>query len=546
MSQTIALDLIDPSPTQPRKVFRKLEELAASIAALGVRDAIKVRTSPKAPHRFELIDGERRVRASRIAGNTSIPADVVEMEDEEVILVQLAHNDAEPLTAIEEAGAYRRLIDDFGQTVEEIALNAGVAKSIVWARLRLTFLVPALRALLDEDRISQSAAQLIALEPDDVQELIADDAAALFPLPSMKLTRDDVRNLLDRHVRRLDAAPFDRTLTTFVDSTTGAALPSCEVCPQNTAAQRSLLPDEVEEALCMRKACWDAKIGAAWEARAADAEKTHLRVLTAEEAALALDGARVRPGAPWVNVDEPIAVEDPRTWRELEKELAEADANGEGYAIERCALARSGEHFLVLLDAPYAAEYVAASYPDRARELRGEPAPGVVADKAKQQATKEEKAKLAELHAFACTRLIDAMAQDGPDDRERRHKLMRLLPIIAADMGGAGVTAAVAKRRALALEEPDGRKLSGREALIRFASDAELGALTGLLVELLVLAALSDERMPETQVHGVLSLYELSLPALRKELARGKRNVKARKKGKSGDEERGAEGEAAE
>lgn len=517
MSQLIPLDLIDPSPTQPRTRFRKLDELAASIKALGIQDAITVRVSPSNASRFELIDGERRVRAAKIASFDEIPAEVVEMEDAAIILAQLAHNDAEPLTAVEEGSAYRRLVDDFGQSAEEIALSAGVARSVVWARLRLTFLVPALRELVDAERISQSSAQLIALEPDDVQELIADDVAALWPNPAAKLSRDDVRTLLDRHVRRLEAAPFDRT-----DATLSRLHGSCETCPQNTAAQRSLLPEEGEEALCMRRECWDLKVEAAWAAKTAEAERTHLRVLTSEEAAMALDGARVRPGSPWVHVDEPIATEDPRTWRELERQLAESDAAGEGYDLEKCALARSGDHFLVLLDAPYAAVYIERDYPDRARELRGEPAPGVVEDKEARKAEKDKQAQQAEIDQAVIAALNDALA------KKARPKTARFDLLLTAQAVGKDACRLVALALKLQLKDK-GEPIAAHEAIDRHAVDLDDGALAGLRLLLVTAANMLDASLPEKQLRGLFDLYGVDPKEIAKEIKRSKRNVKTRR-----------------
>lgn len=520
MSQLIPLDLIDPSPTQPRTRFRKLDELAASIKALGIQDAITVRVSPANPARFELIDGERRVRAAKIAAFDRVPAEVVEMDDATIILAQLAHNDAEPLTPVEEGGAYRRLIDDFGQSTEDIALNAGVARSVVWARVRLTFLVPELRALVDEERISQSSAQLLALEPTEVQDMIADDVASLWPTPSSRLSRDDVRNLLDRHVRRLDAAPFNRTEATLVDPPL-----SCEGCHHNTATQRSLLPDEGEEALCMRRACWDEKVEAAWVAKTASAERTHLRVLTQEEAVMALDGARVRPGAPWVCVDDPIATQDMRTWRDLERELADADANGEGFDVEKCALARSGDHFLVLLDAPYAAVYVEKAYPDRARELRGQPAAGVEDDREERRREKEQTAAQAEVDAAVVAALEVAFT------KKVRPKTARLVLILTAHAVGKEACRLVCVALKLQLKE-NGAPILPADAIDRHATELDDEGLASLSWLLIVAANMSDDSLPQKPLSGLLDLYGVDPKGIAKELKRAKRNVTTRKLGK--------------
>ena len=524
MSTPIALSLIDPSPTQPRTAFRKIDELADSIRALGVRDSIKVRERAS---RYELIDGERRCRAAKVAGLKEIPAEIIEMSDEEVIFEQLALNDSELLTPLEEAGAYRRLIDTYGRTVEEIAADAGVAKSVVWARLRLTYLIPALRALVDAERLSQAAAQLVALEPNDVQELIADDIAVVYP--TGKLTRDDVRNLLDRHVRRLEVAPFDRTDASLSE------LGACEGCVHSTATQRALFPDETDEALCTNGPCWTGKVDKAWDARRQEAERMGLRVLDESEAALTLDGARVRPGVPWVDVDEPIAPETMQTWTEFEKELAESDSDGEGYDVARCAVVRAGDRFLTLLDAPYAAGYIAQSYPERARELRGEQPQGVVDDRERTRLKKEHALAEAEVHDEACAQFCAALIGAPKTEKEReafvalRTRIIRDMVARAARSEGQDVAKAVAKRRSFQMKNHDGAPLTGVEIIAREAADMDINALSLLVMEVHLRGSLMDETTSK-EGESMLDAVKVSLPTIRKEKKRSKRNVRTRTK----------------
>ena len=119
--QEIALDLIDPSPFQPRRTFEAaaLEELAQSIRAQGVLEAIRVRAGE--PGRYELVYGERRTRAARLAGLTTIPAQIREMTDEQVLDAQLAENgQREAVPPLEDADAYAVARDRFKLSTEEI------------------------------------------------------------------------------------------------------------------------------------------------------------------------------------------------------------------------------------------------------------------------------------------------------------------------------------------------------------------------------------------------------------------------------------------
>ncbi len=133
----IPLDLIDPSPLQPRSVFdeAKLDELAKSITANGVVQPVLVR---RKDGRFELIAGERRFRAAIRASLNSIPAIVRNVPDEQVLEIALIENiQREDLNPIEEAKAYKKLIEDLGLTQEAVAERVGRDRSYVTNYIRL-------------------------------------------------------------------------------------------------------------------------------------------------------------------------------------------------------------------------------------------------------------------------------------------------------------------------------------------------------------------------------------------------------------------------
>lgn len=136
--QQIAVDKIIANTYQPRSEFDQaaLEELTASIAAHGVLQPIMVR--PQSAGRFELIAGERRYRAARLAGLTQIPAVVRQMTDEESLTVALIENiQREDLNAMEAARGYRQLLDQFGLTQVELARQLGKSQSTVAYALSL-------------------------------------------------------------------------------------------------------------------------------------------------------------------------------------------------------------------------------------------------------------------------------------------------------------------------------------------------------------------------------------------------------------------------
>ncbi len=136
--QQVPIDKIIANTYQPRSEFDQaaLEELTASVVAHGVLQPVMVR--PRGGGRFELIAGERRFRAARLAGLTKIPAVVRQMTDEESLTVALIENiQREDLNAMEAARGYKQLLDQFGLTQVELARQLGKSQSTVAYALSL-------------------------------------------------------------------------------------------------------------------------------------------------------------------------------------------------------------------------------------------------------------------------------------------------------------------------------------------------------------------------------------------------------------------------
>ncbi len=163
----VAIDLIDPSSLQPRTVFddAKLEELAKSITANGVVQPVLLRRKGA---RFELIAGERRWRAAQLAGLTKVPAVLRNVSDEKVLEIALIENiQREDLNPIEEARAYKKLIDTLGLTQETVAERVGRDRSYITNYLRLLRLPDDIQELLQLGRLSTGHARTL-LGVDDV------------------------------------------------------------------------------------------------------------------------------------------------------------------------------------------------------------------------------------------------------------------------------------------------------------------------------------------------------------------------------------------
>jgi len=175
----LAIDLLDPGRYQPRSRMDpgSLEELAASIRAQGVMQPVVVR--PKGAGRYEIIAGERRVRAAQIAGLTAVPALIRDVGDEAALALALIENiQREDLNPIEEAQGLQRLVDQFGLTHQQVAEAIGRSRSAVTNLLRLLQLAEPVREwVLAGDLEMGHARALLPLAAAD-QIALASEAVA--------------------------------------------------------------------------------------------------------------------------------------------------------------------------------------------------------------------------------------------------------------------------------------------------------------------------------------------------------------------------------
>ena len=165
---------IQAGPSQPRSALREqpLEELAASIKSSGVLQPIIVRPIEGATARYEIVAGERRWQAAKLAGLTEIPTIIRKLSDQEAVAVALIENiQREELTPAEEARALKRLSSDFSLTHERLAEVVGRSRAAVSNLIRLLDLPAAVLALIDEKRLSMGHARaLLGLEEDADRE----------------------------------------------------------------------------------------------------------------------------------------------------------------------------------------------------------------------------------------------------------------------------------------------------------------------------------------------------------------------------------------
>ncbi|MFN7725182.1 MAG: ParB/RepB/Spo0J family partition protein [Rubrivivax sp.] len=320
--KTLALPLIARSLTNPRKHFdaAKLQDLANSIASSGVHQPILVRPLPG--HRqadtfesrqpgeplpeFELIAGERRYRASQLAGLQTIPAIVRHLDDAQVIEVQILENlQRDDLTPMEEAEGYEQLCTVTGITREQLATRIGKSRTYVFNRLKLLDLCQEAKAALREGQLDASRAELIARIPDQKLQLKALKALTEKWNDELRLSYRQAKLWLEQNVMlRLERAVFD-----IKDAKLCGDKPACTDCVQRTGANPDLFSDIDSPDVCTNPPCFHEKEQAHHELVVAKARKTGIPVIEGEEA------EKIMPSRHWIEghckVDKELV--DPRT-----------------------------------------------------------------------------------------------------------------------------------------------------------------------------------------------------------------------------------------
>ena len=205
--RTIPVDRITPNPEQPRVMFDEdsLQELAASIREHGVLQPILVR--PLGGHRFQLIAGERRWRASKMAGHETIPALVEEIDDDTALEISIIENlQREDLSPLDEASMYDRMVRDHGYSVRKLAQKLGKDKGYLENRLRLADAPEEIRELvsLRKDTLSHAYELLKVEDPKKRKRLAAQVARGELTL--LKL-RDRIEGRRARALPEDDGAP---------------------------------------------------------------------------------------------------------------------------------------------------------------------------------------------------------------------------------------------------------------------------------------------------------------------------------------------------
>ena len=206
--ETIAIELIDPNPVQPRRAFQedRLEELAQSIRANGIIQPLVVR---KAGERYQLVAGERRLRAAKLAGVQRVPAVIRDIADGRLLEVTLIENiQREDLNPIETAHAFDRLGQELQMNAELIGRQTGKDRTTITNFLRLLQLPPEVQNLVSDGKLSGGAARAICGLPNAKLQIEVAHKAASGEWPVRQLERL-VQKLRDGDAETVEAVRVD-------------------------------------------------------------------------------------------------------------------------------------------------------------------------------------------------------------------------------------------------------------------------------------------------------------------------------------------------
>lgn len=294
----LPLHAIVPSPTNPRKTFdpAKLAELTASIAAMGVHQPVLLRPLPaarledtahmKPRPEFELVCGERRLRASIAAKVDTIPAMVRDLTDDQVLEIQIVENlQRDDLTELEEAEGYEALMKHSSLNADQVGEKIGKSRSYVYGRLKLLDLCQEARTSLRDRTIDASRALVVARIPDHKLQIkamkeIVGGEKSWHGLNEPMTYREALQYVQQNYMLNLSSAKFKIT-----DESLLADAGSCKTCTKRTGHDPDLFADVKGADVCTDPPCFHRKEEAHTAQLVEAAKAKGQTVITGKEAA---------------------------------------------------------------------------------------------------------------------------------------------------------------------------------------------------------------------------------------------------------------------
>ena len=237
----------------------KLEQLAESIKSIGVQQPAVVRPRfEQEPAYYEIVAGERRWRASAIAGVPDLPCIIRDLDDTTALKIQTVENlQREDVHPLDEADGYQRLIDEASYDIDRLASELGKSASYVYQRLKLRELTESARGMFIEGEFSAGHAILIArLQPLDQEEVVT-----WFAKQSQWGVQPGVREL-SVYIQRALNLELAKATFKLDDANLVPAAGPCTLCPKRSGYLPSLFADVSKNDLCLDKRCYDSKIQA--------------------------------------------------------------------------------------------------------------------------------------------------------------------------------------------------------------------------------------------------------------------------------------------
>ncbi|MCX5711600.1 MAG: ParB/RepB/Spo0J family partition protein [Candidatus Omnitrophica bacterium] len=505
-AKVVSLKDIKPSQHNARKTFDevKLKELAESIKEKGVIEPIIIRPSNG---KFEVVCGERRYRASQLAGKKEIPAIIMDLNDQQALEHQVIENlQREDVHPLEEAEGYEALMKKYGyKTVDDIAIKIGKSRGYIYGRLKLCELIPENRKLFYENKLNPSVALLVARIPAHLQKEAGKKITAE-GLDNEPMSYRRAQEFITKDFMLvLKAAPFDTD-----DAMLTEAAGSCTLCSKRTGNQKDLFPDISSADVCTDPVCFKTKKEAGIKRALAKAKESGKIILSEREAKKVFYSEdSMHLGEGYINL-EAICAEDKhnRKYKQFVKSIKDVK--------------------LVVGINPHSGELVAMIHRTEAARIRKQL--GIVPVKAEKETPKKDKAqkkedrakeqKQQDIQEKSTAKIVEAIISNVRKDTK-----LSFMRIMAEGMLEAYATPYVAfmfmKRRDPIIKRDDA--LKALKDHLDTISDSEL---PGFCLELIIH---EGTEFGETNVltNKLCKLYEIDTAVIRNTTAAEENKTKA-------------------